>query len=55
MCTAEAPTRGQATRIAGRYLPSNEVESYVDAALRDNSLLIRMRPERWLSNDHSKA
>ena len=52
--TDQAPTRAQATRIAGRYLPSNEVDGYVDAALGDSSLLIRMSPERWLSNDHSK-
>lgn len=51
----EPPTREQAERIAGRYLAGDEAKEYVDGALGDHSLLVRMRPEKWLSNDHSKA
>jgi hypothetical protein len=29
--------------------------SYVDSALGEDSVLVRMRPEKWLSNDQSKA
>lgn len=49
------PTRDQAERIAGRYLPAGEAKDYVDGALGDHSVLVRMRPEKWLSNDQSKV
>jgi nitroimidazol reductase NimA-like FMN-containing flavoprotein (pyridoxamine 5'-phosphate oxidase superfamily) len=50
----EQPTRDQAVAITVRYLPAAEALSYVDGALGDDSVLVRMRPERWLSNDQSK-
>lgn len=50
----EPPTRDQAIAIASRYLPADEAMSYVDGALGEHSILVRMRPERWLSNDQSK-
>lgn len=49
-----APTREQALKIAGRYLPADQTTRYVDSALSERSVLIRMRPEKWLSNDQSK-
>lgn len=50
----ERPTRDQAVAITARYLPSAEARSYVDGALGEDSVLVRMRPERWLSNDQAK-
>ncbi|QWF80854.1 pyridoxamine 5'-phosphate oxidase [Amycolatopsis sp. CA-230715] len=50
----EPPTREQALRIAGRYGTQDEAQSYVDGALGADSVLVRMRPTRWLSNDQSK-
>ncbi|MER7863057.1 pyridoxamine 5'-phosphate oxidase [Amycolatopsis sp. WAC 04197] len=49
------PTREQALKIAQRYLPEDEGTKYVDGALSDNSVLVRVRPEKWLSNDQGKA
>ncbi|HEV7976944.1 pyridoxamine 5'-phosphate oxidase family protein [Amycolatopsis sp.] len=49
------PTLEQALRIARRYLPEEHAKEYVAGALSENSLLVRMRPEKWLSNDQSKA
>ena len=51
----EPPTPEQAERIAGRYLSGDEAEEYVGGALGDHSILVRMRPEKWLSNDQGKA
>jgi len=50
------PTRDQADRIAARYLPTDaEAKEYVDGALGADSVLVRMRPEKWLSNDQGKV
>ncbi|MFI5562401.1 pyridoxamine 5'-phosphate oxidase family protein [Amycolatopsis japonica] len=49
------PTREQALKIAQRYLPEDEGTKYVDGALSNNSVLVRVRPEKWLSNDQGKA
>jgi hypothetical protein len=49
------PTREQALRIAGRYLSEPQARAYVDSALDENALLVRMKPEKWLSNDQRKA
>ncbi|MEU3274579.1 pyridoxamine 5'-phosphate oxidase family protein [Saccharomonospora sp. NPDC006951] len=51
----EPPTREQALAIAGRYLPPDEAEAYVATALGERSILVRMRPRYWLSNDQSKT
>ncbi|UQS22499.1 pyridoxamine 5'-phosphate oxidase family protein [Amycolatopsis thermalba] len=51
----EPPTRAEALGIASRYLPEPDARSYVDGALGENSLLVRVRPEKWLSNDQSKS
>nr|WP_042197349.1 pyridoxamine 5'-phosphate oxidase family protein [Kibdelosporangium sp. MJ126-NF4] len=48
------PSREQALRIVGRYLSADEATAYVDQALGEHSVLVRMRPEKWLSNDQSK-
>lgn len=49
------PTHDEGARIAARYLPADEVADHVDDALKSDTVLVRMRPTRWLSNDHSKA
>lgn len=41
--------------IAARYLPAEEAKSFVTDTLTPDSVLIRMRPEKWLSTDHGKA
>jgi hypothetical protein len=51
----KAPTEEQALGITGRYLPAEEASSWVRDNLGENSLLVRMRPEKWLSTDYSKA
>jgi PPOX class probable F420-dependent enzyme len=48
------PTREQALAIVGRYLPEEEVAAYVDGASGKDTVLVRVRPERWLSSDHGK-
>jgi nitroimidazol reductase NimA-like FMN-containing flavoprotein (pyridoxamine 5'-phosphate oxidase superfamily) len=48
------PTRAEALAITRRYLPEDEAVAYVDGSLGSRSLLIRMRPDKWLSNDQSK-
>jgi hypothetical protein len=50
----EAPTREQALAITRRYLPEDEAVAYVHGSLGEVSILVRMRPEKWLSNDQSK-
>lgn len=51
----EVPTEEQALGIAGRYLSAEEAARWVKDSLGENSLLVRMRPEKWLSTDYSKA
>lgn len=51
----EPPSREQALTIARRYLPEDDAVAYVDSALGDSSILVRMRPEKWLSNDQGKT
>jgi nitroimidazol reductase NimA-like FMN-containing flavoprotein (pyridoxamine 5'-phosphate oxidase superfamily) len=60
--TAEGPiveqdavlTEAEALAIAQRYLPTEEAAQWVKGSLNDNSLLVRMRPENWLSTDFRK-
>jgi nitroimidazol reductase NimA-like FMN-containing flavoprotein (pyridoxamine 5'-phosphate oxidase superfamily) len=49
-----APTRPEALRITRRYLSEADAVAYVDGSLGEISLMVRMRPEKWLSNDQSK-
>jgi nitroimidazol reductase NimA-like FMN-containing flavoprotein (pyridoxamine 5'-phosphate oxidase superfamily) len=51
----EQPSHDEAVAITVRYLPSKEALSYVDGALGEDSVLVRLRPERWLSNDQGKS
>ncbi|MFD4034683.1 pyridoxamine 5'-phosphate oxidase family protein [Streptomyces sp. NPDC058637] len=46
-------TREQLVEIAGRYLPPEKVDGYVDFAWKDHGeqVVIHMRPQRWLSSD----
>ncbi|MFF7858684.1 pyridoxamine 5'-phosphate oxidase family protein [Streptomyces sp. NPDC007904] len=43
----------QLREISARYLPADKVEGYVDYAWKDHGeqVVIRMRPERWVSSD----
>ncbi len=51
----EPPTREEALAIAGRYLPAAEAEAFVRDSLGSTSILVRVRPERWLSQDQGKS
>lgn len=48
------PTAEQALAVTGRYLPPDEAARWVEDNLGEDSLLVRMRPEKWLSSDYSK-
>jgi hypothetical protein len=39
--------------MSARYLPADKVDAYVDAAWKNHGeqVVVRMRPERWLSSD----
>lgn len=50
----DPPTHAQALAIAGRYLPAEQAAEYVAGALSERSVLVRVRPQRWLSNDQGK-
>lgn len=51
----QAPTEEQALGIMGRYLPAGDAAHWVEDNLGPSSLLVRMRPEKWLSMDYGKA
>jgi nitroimidazol reductase NimA-like FMN-containing flavoprotein (pyridoxamine 5'-phosphate oxidase superfamily) len=55
VANGERPTKEQALRIVRRYAPEEEAVRYVSSALGERSVLVRMRPEKWLSNDQSKT
>ena len=40
--------------IAVRYLGEEDGRAFAEQSLNPNSVIIRMRPERWLSSDYSK-
>ncbi|MFE9774020.1 pyridoxamine 5'-phosphate oxidase family protein [Streptomyces sp. NPDC005931] len=46
-------TLEQLREISARYLPADKVEGYVDTAWKSHGeqVVIRMRPERWVSSD----
>ncbi|MDA8369301.1 MAG: pyridoxamine 5'-phosphate oxidase family protein [Nocardiopsaceae bacterium] len=46
--------RGQLAALAGRYLPPEFVDLYMDNGAGTDSVVIRMRPQRWLSTDFRK-
>ncbi|MFE3172247.1 pyridoxamine 5'-phosphate oxidase family protein [Amycolatopsis sp. NPDC059090] len=48
------PTEEQALAIASRYAPEAEARQFVAGSLKETSVLVRVRTERWLSSDHSK-
>ncbi|CAL9490921.1 hypothetical protein SUDANB176_03245 [Streptomyces sp. enrichment culture] len=43
----------QLREISARYLPADKVEGYVDFAWKNHGeqVVVRMRPERWVSSD----
>ncbi|WP_225726608.1 MULTISPECIES: pyridoxamine 5'-phosphate oxidase family protein [unclassified Nocardia] len=53
--TGTEPATADAVRpIAVRYFGEQEGADFVEKNLGANSIIIRMRPERWLSTDYSK-
>jgi PPOX class probable F420-dependent enzyme len=53
--TAIEPAQDATVReIAIRYLGEQEGNAFTDENLGSDSVIIRMRPERWLSTDYSK-
>ncbi|WP_405679306.1 pyridoxamine 5'-phosphate oxidase family protein [Streptomyces sp. NBC_01511] len=46
-------TRDQLVELASRYLPADKVDGYVTMATGDHGeqVVIRMRPQRWVSSD----
>ncbi|WP_378741800.1 pyridoxamine 5'-phosphate oxidase family protein [Nocardia brasiliensis] len=50
----EPATLEIARSIAVRYFGETEGTAYAEQGITDKSILIRMRPERWLSTDYSK-
>ncbi|MGI5455675.1 pyridoxamine 5'-phosphate oxidase family protein [Streptomyces sp. CA-249302] len=50
---SEPATIEQLREISARYLPAEKVDGYVDFAWKNHGeqVVIRMRPERWLSSD----
>lgn len=51
----ENPPKEQVVAIAERYMSNEEAADWVEENLSDNALLVRMRPEQWLSADYGKA
>ncbi|ROO83892.1 pyridoxamine 5'-phosphate oxidase [Actinocorallia herbida] len=51
--STEDATLDQLKEISARYLPPEMVDGYVESALREHgpSVVIRMRPEHWVSSD----
>ncbi|MDX6743147.1 pyridoxamine 5'-phosphate oxidase family protein [Actinocorallia sp. A-T 12471] len=51
--STEEATLEQLKEISARYLPPDQVDAYVESALREHgpSVVIRMRPEHWISSD----
>ena len=52
--SAELPTRDEALAITVRYGSHDQAVAYVDSTLGEDSVLVRMRPDKWLSNDQGK-
>ena len=46
-------TREQLHEMSARYLPADKVDAYVDFSWKEHGtqVIVRMRPERWLSSD----
>lgn len=51
----EPPTREQALRIARRYLSEREAAAYVRRVYGQDSILVRVSPEKWLASDYGKG
>ncbi|MEU6809974.1 pyridoxamine 5'-phosphate oxidase family protein [Streptomyces sp. NPDC046831] len=49
----EPATIEQLREISARYLPADKVDAYVDFAWKNHGeqVVVRMRPERWVSSD----
>ncbi|MDQ0749250.1 hypothetical protein QF034_003481 [Streptomyces africanus] len=46
-------TPDQLRELSARYLPADKVDGYVDFSLKNHGeqLVLRMRPQRWVSSD----
>lgn len=51
----ESPTIEEFRSLVARYLEPDDAEHYVSIGFGEQTLLIRMRPEHWLSNDQTDA
>lgn len=51
----EAPTLDEVRPLVRRYLPEDEAEQFLEQAYNDKGVIIRMRPEHWLTVDYSKV
>ncbi|WP_133116288.1 hypothetical protein [Amycolatopsis antarctica] len=51
----ETPAPEVELAIASRYLPADEAAEFLRSVEGNRHVLIRMRPQRWLSQDQSKA
>ncbi|MFD9974731.1 pyridoxamine 5'-phosphate oxidase family protein [Streptomyces sp. NPDC059017] len=51
--SAEPGTEAALRELATRYLPPDKVDGYVEFALKEHgeTVVLRMRPQRWLSSD----
>lgn len=50
----DPPNDAEVRAIAIRYFGEDEGNKFVDDNASDDYVLIRMRPQRWLSTDYSK-
>ncbi|WP_086565541.1 pyridoxamine 5'-phosphate oxidase family protein [Streptomyces africanus] len=46
-------TRDQIRELSARYLPADKVDDYVEFSLKNHGdlVVLRMRPQRWVSSD----
>ncbi|GAB3478134.1 hypothetical protein FB471_5510 [Amycolatopsis cihanbeyliensis] len=49
----EGPSFERTAAIAARYLPREQAERFVSQIPSEGQVIVRMRPEKWLSTDYS--
>ncbi|WP_232376629.1 pyridoxamine 5'-phosphate oxidase family protein [Amycolatopsis aidingensis] len=49
----EEPSFERKVAIAARYLPREQAERFVSGIPADSQVIVRMRPEKWLSTDYT--
>lgn len=50
----EGPSVERVRPLVRRYLPEDEAEQFLEQSFNDKAVVIRMRPEHWLTVDYSK-